>query len=127
MNTGDVTIRDSRDDERDQILAVHTSAFGDDEGPVIAKLVDEMLDDASGEPILSLVAEVDTQLVGHVLFTSASIEPDQEQVIARILAPLAIIPSHQRQQIGSRLIQTGLRLLKHSGVNFVFVLGHPAY
>lgn len=42
-----VHIRSARDQDRDKILAVHRSAFGDDEGPVIARLVEEMLDELS--------------------------------------------------------------------------------
>ncbi|KAA5538640.1 hypothetical protein FYK55_26885 [Roseiconus nitratireducens] len=73
-----VQIRVSRDPGRDSILAVHRSAFGDDEGPVISGLVDETLDDPTGEPILSLVAELDNELAGHVLFTSVEIEPGKQ-------------------------------------------------
>jgi predicted N-acetyltransferase YhbS len=103
------------------------NAFGEAEGPVIAKLVDEMLGDASGEPMLSLIAESDGELVGHLLFTSASIEPDHGQVSARILAPLAVVQNRQRQGIGGRLIEIGLRVLEESGVDLVFVLGYPDY
>ncbi len=60
MNLNAVHIRVSRYQDRDKILAVHRNAFGDDEGPVIASLVDEMLADPSGEPILSLAAELYT-------------------------------------------------------------------
>lgn len=59
-------IRIATEQDRNAILAVHMNAFGEDEGPVIVKLVDEMLDDASGEPMLSLVAETDAGLVGHL-------------------------------------------------------------
>lgn len=122
-----VKIRKATQQDRDSILAIHMNAFGESEGPVIAKLVDEMLDDASGEPMLSLVAETDVELVGHLLFTSANIEPDRGQVSARILAPLAVVQNRQRRGIGSLLIQTGLRELQEHGVDLVFVLGYPDY
>ncbi|TWT80516.1 hypothetical protein CA13_19610 [Planctomycetes bacterium CA13] len=127
MTQAEVKIRKATGQDRDSILAVHMSAFGEAEGPVIVKLVDEMLDDASGEPMLSLIAETDGKLVGHLLFTSADIEPDHGQVSASILAPLAVAQNRQRQGIGGRLIQTGLRLLEESGVDLVFVLGYPDY
>lgn len=127
MTPAEVKIRNAQEQDRDSILAVHMNAFGEVEGPVIAKLVDEMFDDASGEPMLSLIAETDGELVGHLLFTSASIEPDHGQVSARILAPLAIVQNRQRQGIGRRLIETGLRQLEESGVDLVFVLGYPDY
>lgn len=49
--------------DRDAILAVHVNTFGKDEGSVIAKLVDEMLDDSSDEQMLAPVAERDAALV----------------------------------------------------------------
>lgn len=113
--------------DRDAILAVHVNAFGEDEGPVIGKRVHEMLDHASGEPILSLVAETDGELVGHFLFTTASIEPDHRKVNARILASLAVVQNRQTPGIGGRLLQAGLRQLEELGVDLVFVLGYPDY
>lgn len=126
MNLNTVQIRVSRDPDRDAIFAVQRSAFGDDEGPVIARLVEEMLDDPSGEPILSLVAELDDEFVGHVLFTSVEIEPSK-QVSARILAPLAVTRDHHAQGIGTRLVQEGFKRLTEAGVELVFVLGYPDY
>jgi predicted N-acetyltransferase YhbS len=126
MNLNAVQIRVSRDPERDAILAVHRSAFGDDEGPVIARLVEEMLDDPTGEPILSLVAELNDAIVGHVLFSSAEIEPSK-QASARILAPLAVTRDHHDQGIGSHLVQDGFQRLSEAGVELVFVLGYPDY
>ncbi|MBB3204923.1 hypothetical protein FHS27_000690 [Rhodopirellula rubra] len=127
MTQAEVKIRNATEQDRAAILAVHMNAFGEADGEVIAKLVDEMLDDDSGEPMLSLIAESDGELFGHLLFTSASIEPDHAQVSARILAPLAVVQDRQRQGIGGRLIETGLRLLEESGVDLVFVLGYPDY
>ncbi|CAD79145.1 conserved hypothetical protein-putative acetyltransferase [Rhodopirellula baltica SH 1] len=120
-------IRVATEQDRDAIPAVHMNAFGEDEGPVIVKLVDEMLDDASGKPMLSLVADTDDGLIGHLLFTSVRIEPDDSTVSARILAPLAVVQNRQRQGIGGRLIQAGLSQLADSGVDLVFVLGYPDY
>lgn len=127
MTQAEVKIRNALEQDRDAILAIHMNAFGEGEGPVIAKLVDVMLDDASGEPILSLIAETDGELVGHLLFTSARIDPDDGQVCSMILAPLAVVQNRQRQGIGGRLIETGLRQLEELGVDLVFVLGYPDY
>ena len=126
MNSNTVHIRVARDQDRDKILAVHRSAFGDDEGPLIARLVEEMLDDPTGEPILSLVAELDDELVGHVLFTSVEIEPNK-QASARILAPLAVTRDHHGEGIGTRLVRESLKLLAETGVELVYVLGYPGY
>ena len=118
--------RIATEDDRERILAVHRNAFGDEEGPVIANLVEEMLADPSGEPIFSLVAEMGDELVGHVLFTSVTVEPNSE-VSAQILAPLAVASDRHGQGIGSQLVQDGFAHLQQSGVELVFVLGYPDY
>ena len=106
---------------------VHAQAFGADEGGVIATLVEDLLDDPTAAPVLSLGAEVDDRLVGHVLFTKVEIAGADEAVRARILAPLAVLPGDQGRGIGRRLVDEGLRLLRDAGVELVFVLGHPGY
>lgn len=126
MNSNAVCIRVSEDGDRERILAVHRNAFGDEEGPVIANLVEEMLADPSGEPIFSLVAELGDKLVGHVLFTSGAVEPNGG-VSAQILAPLAVTRDHHGQGIGSRLVKDGFERLQKAGVELVFVLGYPDY
>ena len=126
MNSNAVRIRVSDDGDRTRILAIHRDAFGDDEGPVIANLVEEMLADPTGEPIFSLVAELGNKLVGHVLFTSVTVEPNGE-VSAQILAPLAVASDQHGQGIGSQLVQDGFAHLQQSGVELVFVLGYPDY
>ncbi len=65
--------------------------------------------------------------VGHILFTAASLLQTQRVTVIAILAPLAIVPDFQKQGIGGKLIERGLQLLDKSGVELVFVLGHPEY
>jgi putative acetyltransferase len=120
-------IRQSTESDRKGILNIHDRAFGKDKGPVIAKLVNDLLNDETAIPILSLVAVVDAKLVGHILFTKAVITKSENSISAQILAPLAILPDEQRKGIGEKLINEGLRLLKESGTELVFVLGHPTY
>jgi len=43
------------------------------------------------------------------------------------LAPMAVLPSHQRQGIGSRLVEAGLQACRESGHKVVLVLGHPDF
>lgn len=77
--------------------------------------------------MLSLVAEHHGEVVGHVLFTAARVEPTGPGVTASILSPLAVDPRHQGMGVGSGLVQTGLATLDGAGVDLVFVLGDPAY
>lgn len=118
-------IRTAAESDRIDILNIHRQAFGNGKGAEIAQLVDDLLDDATAKPILSLVAVDDGTLVGHILFTKAIIT--QAEISAQILAPLAILPAAQKSGIGQKLINEGLEQLKTQGTELVFVLGHPTY
>lgn len=119
-----ITIRKTNVDDFDNIMQVVKSAFGYDKE---AKLVAELLSDNTAEPMLSLLAFDNEEAVGHILFTRTYFEDQQEQPMMHILAPLAVIPTYQRQGIGGMLIQVGLEILKEMGSKLVFVLGHKEY
>ena len=118
-----VLIREASDEDLDAILMVERLAFGSEEE---AELTRALLSDESASPVHSLLAFIDDKPVGHILFTKAIInnEPD---LSAQILAPLAVIPEAQKQGVGGKLIKFGLNWLKISGIDLVFVLGHPSY
>ncbi len=103
------------------------SAFGQRQGQEIVELVNGMLEDETAKPLLSLVAEKDGKLVGHILFTTAQLQPENQESSIRILAPLAVSSDVQGEGIGGALIKEGLKQLAESGVDLVFVLGHPRY
>ena len=130
MNTDAIQVRPARSDDRGRILAVHLDAFGVDEGPVIVSLLQEMLDDPTAEPMHSFVAESYDEIVGHVLFTSVTIESasvSTDGVTAQILAPLAVPSELRGKGIGTHLVKESLQLLAASGAQLVFVLGYPGY
>ena len=120
-------IRKSTETDKAEIDALHIQAFGEKEGPVIVKLVNELLEDETAFPLLSLVAVKNGKIVGHVLYTNAIITQTTRSVSAQLLAPLAVLPEAQNQGIGAQLVREGLNQLKESGVELVFVLGHPDY
>ena len=74
-------------------------------------------------PELSLVAEVDGKIVGHIMFTEAEVGNRTELV----LAPLAVLPEHQRQGIGTALIVEGHRIARELGYGYSVVLGSEKY
>jgi putative acetyltransferase len=90
------------------------------------QLTKEMLSDSSAEPHLSLLAYVENQPVGHILFTRATLT-NNPQIAVSFLAPLAVVPKFQKQGIGGALIKEGLARLAKAGVDLVFVVGHPTY
>ena len=116
-------IRKALYSDLDNVLFVERSAFGSDEE---ANLVRDLLGDDSAKPIVSLLAFQENQAVGHILFTKARLESKAPLSIS-ILAPLAVVPNAQKQGIGGELIEYGLQVLLESGVDLVFVLGHPKY
>lgn len=79
------------------------------------------------DPDLSLVAEIDGQVVGHVLFSPQTIRLLGQNVEAVNLAPIAIHPDHQRKGIGAALIEEGHRIARTKGYALSFLLGHPEY
>jgi predicted N-acetyltransferase YhbS len=120
-------IRESIELDRLEINSIHIKAFGEEKGPEIAGLVNDLFDDKTAEPLLSLVAVEDEKIIGHILFTKSGVMQTDEAVSARILAPLAILPDAQGRGVGGQLIKEGLNQLKLSEVELVFVLGHPEY
>lgn len=74
-------------------------------------------------PELSLVAELDGQIVGHILFTKAQV--NHTTVLA--LAPLAVHPDYQQQGIGSALVKKGHQLAQALQFPYSIVLGDPQY
>jgi putative acetyltransferase len=108
--------------DREEVRKVNEEAFGQaDEADLVDRLREEQV------ILLSLVAETDDRIAGHILFTRMFIETDQGPLEAVALAPVAVRPVDQRRQIGSSLIRRGLAELQKTGERIVIVLGHPAY
>lgn len=116
-------IRESNGSDKANIENIHMQAFGEEKGPEIATLVNDLFGDPTATPLLSLVAVKNNELIGHLLYTRVRVAHTEEVVSARILAPLAVLPATQSQGVGGQ----GLKQLKESGVELVFVLGHPDY
>jgi putative acetyltransferase len=103
--------------------AVHelnVAAFG---GTVEARLVGMLRDQA--RPAVSLVAEEDGVLAGHIMFTPVSLQGFDRFIMG--LAPMAVAPALQRRGIGSALVKAGLERCKELGAAAVVVVGHPDF
>ncbi len=121
-----MNIRPSTVSDHAHIEQVHLQAFGE-EGDEIVQLVNNLFEDKTALPLLSLVAVEADQIIGHVLYTKATLTQTNEAVSVHILAPLAVTPSAQNKGVGQQLIKEGLRQLKATGTELVLVLGHPGY
>jgi putative acetyltransferase len=117
-----MVIRPETADDAGAVRLVLTAAFrGEDEATLIDLLQD------GGDVVLSLVALVENQIVGHVLFSRLVIRTGAGVLAGVALAPLAVLPAFERRGIGSALVRDGIRQLRDSGEAIVIVLGDPEY
>ena len=105
------------------IAEVNTLAFGQENE---ARLVEEIRRSDRYIPGLSIVAEIENVVVGHILFSYIDLVGEETlQVLG--LAPLAVHPQFQRRGIGSTLIKVGLEIAEAKKEAIVIVLGHPEF
>lgn len=120
-----IVIRTEMESDKPAVYAVNKNAFGQD---AEARLVDLLREGNTFIPDLSIVAELDGEIVGHILFTRIKIVSEAgEEKHSLALAPMAVLPEFQRQGIGSKLVEYGLAKAKELGFPSVIVLGHEAY
>jgi putative acetyltransferase len=117
-----IQIRPETTRDIDPIRKINTAAF---ETQAEARLVDALRD--SGIPLISLVAEVDEKIVGHIFFSPVTLSGKRTDVKIAGLAPMAVLPAHQSQGIGTALVKKGLKHCKSKGYQAAVVLGHPDY
>jgi len=115
-----ITIREERASDEQSVRRINDLAF--EHGPEAA-LVDNLR--LSCDRYLSFVAVDQGSVIGHILFTPVTL--DSSDVVGMGLAPMAVLPAHQREGVGSLLVRHGLDYLRQSDCPFVIVLGHPRY
>lgn len=114
-----ITVRPERAPDHETVRRIHASAFG---GPTEASLVHRL----RGSPgSLSLVATEWGDVIGHILFTSATLAGRPLRLAG--LGPMAVHPTRQRIGVGSTLVRSGLEECRHAGYQAVVVVGHPGY
>jgi putative acetyltransferase len=116
-----VNIRPERPADIPAIREVNLAAF---ETSSEANLVDILRREA--DPIVSIVAEDRSVIVGHILCSPVTLTSHPEIRICG-LAPMAVSPARQRQGIGSALVRDALKQCEQAGFGGVVVLGHPNY
>jgi putative acetyltransferase len=115
-------IRDEYPEDFPAVFDINTSAFETD---LEARLVNILRRRA--RPVVSLVAERDDTLLGHIMFSPVQIDEEAAGGRTMGLAPMAVRPEAQNQGVGSKLVQAGLDACRALRTELVFVLGHPEY
>lgn len=125
MTNPTLTLRDETPTDIDAITAVTVAAFQTLEiSDHTEQYIIEALRTAKALP-LSLVAEVEGRVVGHIAFSPVALSDGTLGWYG--LGPVSVLPQYQRQGIGSALIEEGLRRLKALGAKGCCLVGHPAY
>ncbi|HEU4386275.1 MAG TPA: N-acetyltransferase [Blastocatellia bacterium] len=123
MTANEIVIRPEEAQDLAAIHSVNERAFG---SPAEADLVDMLR--RNGKAVLSLVATAEDSVVGHILFSIVTIDPDPEGRFRAVgLAPMAVLPERQNRGIGSMLVRDGLSKCRDAGFEAVVVLGHSHY
>jgi putative acetyltransferase len=117
-----IKIREEQSQDIKAIREVNIRAFGQNQE---ADIVDKLRQNCN--ELMSLVAIILNQIVGHILFSPVKIKSEDRTIRGMALAPMAVLPKYQRQGIGSELIRTGIVRLKSKGCPFIIVLGHAEY
>ena len=117
-----ITIRQEILEDIRAIRYVNTQAFEQEEE---AALIERLR--SNNAITLSLVAVEGDQIVGHILFSPVTMESEQENFNAIALAPMSVLPPHQRKGIGSQLVRAALQECHQLGHEIIFVLGHAEY
>jgi putative acetyltransferase len=115
-------IRKEQAGDKEQIYFVNDQAF---EGSDEAELVDELRE--RNKLLISLVAEINKKIVGHIAFTEVFIKSADPLPHGAGLAPMAVLKEYQNRKIGSALVEAGLRQCEEMGIEYVTVLGYPKY
>jgi putative acetyltransferase len=110
--------------DREVVRRVVLAAFAD-EGPTISTLLDAL--DATGRVVVSLVAELDGSVVGHVQLNRSWLDARARLVDVLVLSPLSVEPGHQGRGIGTALVAAAVAAAVETGAPALFLEGAPSY
>jgi len=125
MTTQKILIRDETRDDAAVITQVTAAAF---ESLEISSHTEQFIIEAlraAKALTLSLVAELDGRVVGHIAFSPVTISDGTRDWYG--LGPVSVLPAYQHKGIGKALIQEGLSRLKGLGAGGCCLVGHPQY
>ena len=120
----EIIVRSETPEDIRAIDVVHLSAF---EGESEAQLLSTLRGGSDFDPNLSLVAELNGRIVGHVLLSKVSLEREAWKTEVLALGPMAVVPSQSHRGIGVELINAAVTKAREYGTGMIVVAGHPDY
>jgi len=125
----DISIRQERKEDHQKVLKIVEDAFRNeqDSEPTEQILVDKLRKSSAFIPELSLVAEIDHKIVGHIILSKIKINNNVSSFDSLALAPVSVHPSYQNRGIGGLLILESHRIAKILAYKSIVLLGHEKY
>jgi putative acetyltransferase len=119
-----IKVRAETPDDFRAIDVVNLSAF---EGEAEAQLLAELRSSKVFIPDLSLVAELNGRIVGHVVLSKVQLRSNQGSTEILGLGPMSVVPSQSHRGIGSELIEAAVARARPLCFPAIVVAGHPDY
>jgi len=116
-------IRQEKKEDYKKIYEINKKAFNQNNE---SELINRIRASKNFIPELSLVAENNGEIIGHILFSKMKIIGEKEYETLS-LAPIAVLPKYQNQGVGGKLIKEGLKRAEKLGFDSVIVVGHKDY
>ena len=121
-----MNIRFAQEADLHSIQRVIETGFFDEEKKVIGDLTFDLLTKNTRPSIKSLVAEMENQVIGYVSYSPIFLKSDTN-ISGCIPAAPPLSPDHQKQGVGSKLVNRGIDMLTRDGVGVLLVNGDPGY
>lgn len=125
----DIKIRQENSNDLKEVFILLKEAFTTKEidCPEEPFLVERLRKSKAFIPELSLVAEFEGKIVGHILLTKIKIKNEKYEFDSLALAPVSVLPKYQEKGIGSLLIKQAHKNAKELWYKSVVLLGHENY
>lgn len=124
-----ITLRKETESDYSVVFQLIEKAFKEEEHSDHSEqfLVERLRASEAFIPELSLVAEIEGKIVGHILLTKIKVKNDANDFDSLALAPVSVLPTHQKQGIGGLLILEAHRIAGNLGYESIILLGHEYY
>ncbi len=119
-------IREANIKDSGGIIRLHLEVSNNSEAELISDVAVNLLDEKSAVKTISLVAVDNDVIIGHTAFSPVFLDSTNKH-FGYILAPLAVLPAHQKNRVGFTIVKHGLDTISSLGAFIVFVYGDPQY